>query len=963
MEWMLFRGNSLTYIIIGGVLDFYFFAGGASPLSVVDQYTQLVGRPAPMPSWALENEEELMEAKTENEEELIEAEAENRAMRSRWRNPRDEYGVWKQLRWTHQLSHVIKVVDSRSQKPAPCCGLELHLRIGRGALLGLWVPPLSDVLGLACDRVLDLCITFLSHAGQPVGFHSLRVCESLDFWLGKWKIQFAWLIVGKAHPCWSLRGQQGFVREKSLDLALSQCRIKVDCWKISWDFLQVPVMNINKEQNSLKNLFTLFPTTMCTTTIEEKLVMMMVAKKDNTRVPYSSRDDILPGLKDILRTIPRHNMLKSAKHLQFLEHCGLASLLAKLLDTSENKEIAKECVTLFLIDPKTSSGFFFPRSIQSRCAPIILNFCGLFRHATDDDEQQLYDSCRETLVSILKSIAFANRKRYFGIATSLSACDLRSLKRDFQKIALFSLHLRRAIEDHLPEKGLSLPVNMDDLEEGANPCYLVEISQFHTDFSCLLTTIELGLHGLKEAIWGAGGKLKFNTGWSLFLFILKELHNISKLYGDGEDRLSTTFREHPLAINYLIRHSKRGDDHLWLLKYDSAIDFKSRRHLMVMMFPEVKDDNEKLHKLLINRSLLFKESFELIGHVNPKSLHNGIFVEFKDEVATGHGVLREWLLLVCQALFSPENSLFQECPEDRRRFFPNLAQLKPEQLDLFGFCGRVIALAVLHKVQVGIAFDRVFFLQLAGEEISLEDDAMGLTFVREIEGFGSRKTVDLCPGGSNIVVNSNNREQYVHLLIQHIFVKYISAKVAYFARGFADMLCKRRLGKSFFQATGLKGFDCALLGGDNPILLKDWKAHTMYEGYREMDEQICWFWKVVEGTPHQKVASAVRGTAAATTMPCLLGSRYISLFAPTTVSQQEHLVRRKTGSCTTGRYWGSSTFFAAHQIHMQLYAPSSNNSTHGAATSAGAQQLHNFMYVATDIPCVGWLRDAQFCLR
>ncbi|KAI3893402.1 hypothetical protein MKX03_029037 [Papaver bracteatum] len=509
-----------------------------------------------------------------------------------------------------------------------------------------------------------------------------------------------------------------------------------------------------------------------------------------------------------------------------------------------------------------------------------------------------------TLVSILKSIAFANRKRYFGIAStldhiivglykfvteildtkllgrlksifespaSLSTCDLRSLKRDFQEFALFSLHLRRAIEDHLPEKGLSLPVNMDDLEEGANPCYLVEISQFHSDFSRLLTRLDLGLHSLEKAIWGARGKLKFNTGWSLFLFVLKELHNISKLYGDGEERLSTTFREHPVAINYLIRHSKRGDDHLWLLKYDTAIDFKSRRHLMVMMFPEVKDDNGKLHKLLINRSLLFKESFELIAHVSPKSLHNGIFVEFKDEVATGHGVLREWILLVCQALFSPENSLFVECPGDRRRFFPNLAQLKPEQLDLFGFCG-VIALAVLHKVQVGIAFDRVFFLQLAGEEISLEDircadpimyrscknilemdadfvdsDAMGLTFVREIEELGSRKTVELCPGGSNIVVNSNNREQYVHLLIQHIFVKSISAKVAYFSRGFADMLCKRRLAKSFFQATGLKGFDCALLGGDNPILLKDWKAHTMYEGYKEMDEQIYWFWKVVEG--------------------------------------------------------------------------------------------------------------------
>ncbi|XP_026439190.1 E3 ubiquitin-protein ligase UPL5-like [Papaver somniferum] len=529
------------------------------------------------------------------------------------------------------------------------------------------------------------------------------------------------------------------------------------------------------------------------------------------------------------------------EQLLILDEDCLPLLLAELLKSSikEDKEIAKECVRLFLIDPKTNSGFFFPRSIQNQCAPIALTFCGLFRKATDEDGQQLYYSCRETLVFIPKSIAFSNRTRYFGVA----------------------------------KKGLSLPVNRDDLEGGGNPCYLVEIFQFHCEFSRLVINLKQGLRCLEAAIRDAGSKLKFNTGWwSLFLSVLKDLHSISKIYSNGEERLSAAFREYPLAINYLIRHLKRGDDHLWLLKYDSAIDFESRRHLVLMMFPEVQDDNEKLHKLLIDRSHLFKESFELIAHVKPKSLHSGIFVEFKDEVATGRGVLREWFLLVCQALFSPENSLFVACPEDRHRFFPNPAQLKPEQLNLFGFCGRVIALALMHQVQVGSALDRVFFLQLVEEELSLEDircadpimyrsckqilemdadfvdsDAMGLTFVREIEDSGSRKTVELCPGGNNIVVNSKNREQYVHLLIQHLFVKSISAKVAYFARGFADILCKRRLAKSFFQAIDLKGLDFALLGDDTPILLKDWKAHTMYDGYRETDEQICWFWKVVEG--------------------------------------------------------------------------------------------------------------------
>ena len=49
---ILYEKKFMTYKLIGGIFDFYFFAG-TSPLAVVDQLTALVGRPVPFPYWSL----------------------------------------------------------------------------------------------------------------------------------------------------------------------------------------------------------------------------------------------------------------------------------------------------------------------------------------------------------------------------------------------------------------------------------------------------------------------------------------------------------------------------------------------------------------------------------------------------------------------------------------------------------------------------------------------------------------------------------------------------------------------------------------------------------------------------------------------------------------------------------------------------------------------------------------------
>ncbi|MCL7034023.1 hypothetical protein MKW94_018940 [Papaver nudicaule] len=599
--------------------------------------------------------------------------------------------------------------------------------------------------------------------------------------------------------------------------------------------------------------------------------------------------NLVSVVKDFLSMTPTYNVHDSNEHMFMLISFGTVKALVSLVLNSPiqcYKQAGEDSIKLFLY-PNIR---FMPRLIRKHWVRLVWEFCELLYNEDKlGNQHPLYYSCRKTLVSLLKLMGFRNTWRYVYVTEPSETiekffpfveelvkslcCGLNafresshakvptsirlSIENDVRLLAFFSRYLVRAIEDHVRLKGQSLPLNMDD-DFYNQPCYLLEINFFCNVYDDLWIEFIQCL-----------AKVKNDASWPSYLSVLKVLKNFSKLYLNFEEELFSEVQAYQYQMDMLVRLSKRSDDLLWLLEHKNSINPITRDYLLMKMFPEVNFDFEKQHKMLIDRSEILAESFKHLSLGTPKSLRSGLSVEFRNEEAVGYGVLREWIFMICQELFDPKGSLFLPCPSDRRRFFPNPAPVDRRHRNYFAFAGRVIALALMHKVQVGISFDRVFFLQLAGGAISLEDirdadpvmykscktilemdadivdsDALGLTFVREFEEFGSIRVVELCPGGNSIIVNSKNREEYVELLIQHCFVKSIADKLSYFIRGFGDILCERGFQKIFFQNLELKDLDLMLFGSGEAISVEDWKAHTKYHGYKENDDQICWFWEV-----------------------------------------------------------------------------------------------------------------------
>lgn len=421
-----------------------------------------------------------------------------------------------------------------------------------------------------------------------------------------------------------------------------------------------------------------------------------LARGDTDTLSSNVPDHVRDHVEQFLSICPSEGNLSWA-HLQVFRQAGVPSALVMLFlsPTKVHRDCAEDAIRLFL----TPNVDLLPKNAQMQCASIVLEFCQLLSRTAQDDP--LYMACRNRLGSMLESIGTAHetevfdRKKeiavirdLFPFVTELAGRVSAGLQlmmistpctpmpsSDLRDFAAVLLPLRRAIMDRVRGWG-AFPISL--IECGSKrPSCEDEIQSLHTLFLDLLGNTDECLKKVGEHLVAKGTveSERHRTEWSQYLAVLKELNSISKLYEGAEEKFRAVLKVQKFALNALIRYAKRSDNHRWVLEHKDVTDFESRRHLVMMLFPDVKDEYEELHEMLIDRSQLLSESFNYIGRAEASALHGGLFMEFKNEEATGPGVLREWFCLVCKAIFDPQNALFLPCPNDRRRFYPNPGML------------------------------------------------------------------------------------------------------------------------------------------------------------------------------------------------------------------------------------------------------------------------------------------------
>ena len=270
--------------------------------------------------------------------------------------------------------------------------------------------------------------------------------------------------------------------------------------------------------------------------------------------------------------------------------------------------------------------------------------------------------------------------------------------------------------------------------------------------------------------------------------------------------------------------------------------------------------NNIFFNLNIRRDHIIEDTLDEVSKFSAK-LHNPLKVKFIDEEAEDEGgVRKEFFMLVTRKLFNANYGMFKY-NEKSRLFWFNLNSF--EEKIKFELIGIILGLALFNGIILDIKFPLAIYKKLLGIPPCLNDlkeydpeyynslnflvntddknlkETLDSTFTVCVDYFGEKKIIPLKPNGENIMIDYENKNEYVELCVNWFFNESIEEYYESFEKGFYKVFDKK-----LSKILSPKELELIICG--TPTLdFNELKKAAQYEDYTPDSKTIKYFWEIL----------------------------------------------------------------------------------------------------------------------
>lgn len=322
-------------------------------------------------------------------------------------------------------------------------------------------------------------------------------------------------------------------------------------------------------------------------------------------------------------------------------------------------------------------------------------------------------------------------------------------------------------------------------------------------------------------------------------------------------------------------------------------------------------------KITVSRQNIFEDSFSQIMRVPPHELRRRLFITFRGEEGLDYGgIAREWFFLLSHEVLNPMYCLFEYAGKNNYSLQINPASsVNPDHLLYFRFIGRFIAMALFHGKFIYSGFTLPFYKRMLGKKLTMKDIesidpefynslvwikennieecGLELYFSVDFEILGQIQSHELKPGGGELRVTEENKDEYLRLMTDWRFSRGQEEQTKSFLDGFNEVLPLEWL--HYYDERELE----LMLCGMQEIDIEDWQRNTIYRHYTRTGKQIIWFWQFVREMDNEKRARLLQFVTGTCRVPVggfaeLMGSNGPQRFCIEKVGKETWLPRSHT---------------------------------------------------------------------